>query len=155
MENFTIEKPTAKDAAEIIKLIYPDYFKESFISEGLNYSESETWGLINSCIEGSCFVAKAPGTGRIVAFCAMVMYRTFYKELLAEVPFFFIGPQCRGTKISHSFCEILIGEMQKYGVKKAMVTASSVHRKSNKLVENLWKKFGFEARHQLTMIRRI
>lgn len=149
--DFTIENPTKKDIPEILRMIYPEYFKESFISEGMNYDEENTTSLISSCIDGICFVAKTEG--KIIAFCAMAIYKTFYKELLGEVPFFFITPQCRGTKISRTFVEHLLDARQRNNVKKMMITASSKNPESNKRVENLWKKFGFDARHGLTMMK--
>lgn len=151
--DFTIEIPTKADVPEIMALTYPDYFHESYVSEGMDFGEEETKKTYEAAIDGVAFVAKHEG--KIIAFACMVMFKTFYKQTIAEVPLFFVTPICRGSQIGREMARQLIAAFERNGGGKMLITASSRHEEHNKMVENLWKKFGFQARHGITMIKEV
>lgn len=140
---FSVIIPTIQNVDEIQGLLYPHYFNESGYSH-LDYCHETTKKVIIDWItNGACFLIKSKNTP--VAFAAMCLMKTFYKQLEADVDMFFVMPEYRGTGIARVLSECISDYANSVGASVVYTSClSGLGKQNNSQYINLWKKLGFK-----------
>jgi GNAT superfamily N-acetyltransferase len=137
-----IRRATLDDLDAIIDLTRP-YFDESFYAEYMTYSELGCRRSFAKMIrESNVFLVDADG---LVAMAAVRITNTFYVQAEADLEFFYVMPEYRGTGIARFLTEICTDFAKRSGARVMYaLSGSGMEGKNDKLWVNLWKKNGFD-----------
>lgn len=137
-----IELATAGDALEIYGLMKG--YREESHSKEREYDPKNSIITILSWISDNskCLVVRREG--KIVAFAAIWIGHTFYKDKELDIEMFYIHPSVRGTHIARALASAIC-DLAKENNCSLIYTAglSGGSKQNEKLYQNLWKKFGF------------
>jgi GNAT superfamily N-acetyltransferase len=137
-----IRRATLDDLDAIIDLTRP-YFDESVYSKHVTYSEVNCRRSFARLInQSNTFVIDADG---LVAMAAVTITTTFYVQSEADLDFFYVLPEYRGTGVARLLAQACT-DFAKQSEARVMYScgASGMEGNNDKLWINLWKKNGFD-----------
>lgn len=142
-QDFEIRRATVNDIDSIQNLLYPDYFKET-VFKGLTYNAANTRLMIEGYVSQK-FVLVAETKGEIVGFAVLLVGNTYYNEIEADVEFFCIRSDYRGSALARALAGDILFAAETFGATVFYAAcASGIDEHNDALWKNLWSKFGFK-----------
>lgn len=141
--DFDIRRATEYDIDRIQDLLYPDYFNET-IFKGLTYNPENTRLMVEGYVKNK-YTMVAEAEGEIVGFTSLLVGNTFYDEVEADVEFFCVRSDFRGSAVARALAGSVLEAAEELGATVFYAAcASGIDEHNDALWKNLWSKFGFK-----------
>lgn len=141
--DFEIRPSTPEDIDRIQDLLYPDYFNET-IFKGLTYNPENTRLMIEGYVNNK-YTLIAEAEGQVIGFTSLLVGNTFYSEIEADVEFFCVRSDYRGSAVARALAGQILEAGKVFGATVFYAAcASGIDEHNDALWKNLWSKFGFQ-----------